>query len=73
MSHPTPSAPTPPSATPRLAWRKAEIPAALGISGRSFERLVASGKFPKPDRVVGRMPLWADSTVRRWAEGGGRC
>jgi predicted DNA-binding transcriptional regulator AlpA len=57
---------------PRLTWRRAEIPAALGISERSFDRLVSSGKFPKPDRVVGRTPLWADSTVRRWAEGGGK-
>ena len=57
---------------PRLAWRKAELAGVLGISERSLEREVAAGRFPRPDRKVGRMPLWADSTVRRWLEGGSK-
>ena len=57
----------------RLAWRKAEVAAAIGISERALEREISAGRFPKPDRVVGRMPIWSDATVRRWlTEGGSR-
>lgn len=55
----------------RLAYRLDELAAALGISLRSLERERSAGRLPRPDRVVGRMPLWSPETIRRWIEGGG--
>jgi hypothetical protein len=44
----------------------------LKCSRRGVERLRASGRFPKPDIVVGRMPRWRPGTIRKWIERGGR-
>jgi predicted DNA-binding transcriptional regulator AlpA len=56
----------------RLALRLGDLPQALGLSRRAIERLRSAGKFPPPDRTVGRVPIWAVGTVRAWVEGGGR-
>jgi predicted DNA-binding transcriptional regulator AlpA len=49
-----------------LAWRLEQIAKALGISRRALERERAAGRFPKPDKVIGRMPLWRPETVKAW-------
>ena len=71
---PTPNATTP-AADPlagRLALRLDEVAAALGVSRSAVERERRAGRFPKPDRLVGRMPLWSFATIRDWIEGGQR-
>ncbi len=55
-----------------LGLRMNDLGPALGVSRRTIERLRCSGKFPKPDRMIGkRIPLWTPETIRRWVEGGG--
>jgi len=62
-----------PPAEPPLAFRKAEAARLVGISPRLVERLLAAGKFPRPDAYAGRCPLWTRATLSTWvAEGGGR-
>jgi predicted DNA-binding transcriptional regulator AlpA len=67
-----------PAATPldalasRLTLRLDELAAALGVSRRAIERERSAGRFPRPDLVMGRMPLWRPDTIRDWLEGGGR-
>lgn len=71
---PTRSQSGPPAVTtvlhPLLSIKK--VAAALDCSRRVFERLRASGRFPKPDLLLGRMPRWRRETVQRWIENGGR-
>lgn len=60
---------------PVLAWGMAGVCKACGISRSTLERLRSAGKFPRPDRTVGRKPLWRVETVRAWLggdAGGGR-
>ena len=42
--------------------------------GRStIERMLANGKLPRPDLVVGRRsPRWRPMTIRRWIDAGGK-
>ena len=40
----------------------------LDTSDRNLRRLVASGKFPPPDRRLGRSLRWKASTVRGFLE-----
>jgi predicted DNA-binding transcriptional regulator AlpA len=54
----------------RLALRLDEIAEAVGISRRTIERERSAGRFPKPDRVIGKVSLWSVETIRRWVEGG---
>jgi predicted DNA-binding transcriptional regulator AlpA len=56
----------------RLTLRLDELAAALGVSRRAIERERSAGRFPKPDLIIGRMPLWRPETIRSWIEGGGR-
>ncbi len=56
----------------RLALRIEEIATALGVSRRAIEREKSAGRLPKPDRVIGRMPLWRVETIRAWLGGNGR-
>ena len=79
MRHRNPTDPAPDAPTPdtdplagRLALRLDELAAALGVSRRAIERERSAGRFPRPDRVVGRMPLWRPETVVGWLEGGAR-
>ncbi|WP_152051314.1 helix-turn-helix transcriptional regulator [Tautonia marina] len=64
-----PEAPTRPPVE-RLALRLDEIAEAIGISRRTIERERSAGRFPKPDRVIGRVSLWSRSTIIKWLEGG---
>jgi predicted DNA-binding transcriptional regulator AlpA len=59
-------------AVERLALRLDEVARALGVSRRAIERERSSGRFPKPDLTIGRMPLWRPETLARWVEGGGQ-
>jgi predicted DNA-binding transcriptional regulator AlpA len=58
-----------PAATPlgqdRLL-RPAQIAPILGISLSTFERMLASGKFPPPEIRIGRATSWRASTVQNW-------
>jgi len=68
-----PEAPTAPpldALAGRLALRLDEVAATVGVSRSAIERERRAGRFPKPDRVVGRMPLWTPATFRAWLEGG---
>lgn len=57
---------------PRLGYRLDEVAAMVGVDRRTIERLRAAGQFPRPDRTVGKIPLWRLATVERWfGEGGG--
>jgi hypothetical protein len=56
-----------------LAYRKRSAATLIGISVRTLERLLAVGKFPRPDAHAGKCPLWTRESLGRWiAEGGGR-
>jgi predicted DNA-binding transcriptional regulator AlpA len=55
-----------------ITWRKKAVARALGISERALDRERSAGRFPRPDLVIGRMPLWRPETIRRWVEGGGK-
>ncbi len=50
----------------RLAYRLDEIAELLGVSRRSIERERSAGRFPKPDRKVGKMPLWTPATLDKF-------
>lgn len=56
---------------PRLAYRLNDLPAVLGVSRRTLERERSAGRFPRPDRIMGKMPLWSEATIREWLEGKG--
>ena len=65
-------APTATPTIPRMTLRLDDLAAALGVSRRAVERERAAGRFPKPDLLLGRMPLWKVETIRAWIERGGR-
>lgn len=49
----------------------------LSVCRRKVESMRSSGRLPKPDLHLGRLPRWKPETIRRWidalAEGrGGR-
>jgi predicted DNA-binding transcriptional regulator AlpA len=50
----------------RLAYRMADLVELTGLSRRLLERERSAGRFPKPDRVVGRVPLWRPETITAW-------
>jgi hypothetical protein len=45
--------------------------ALFDVSLRTWQRLVSSGRVPKPDARVGRSPRWKMSTLRAALEKGG--
>jgi hypothetical protein len=56
-----------------LGYRKVRAAQMVGVSTRLWERLVSSGKAPRPDARAGKCPLWTRATLARWlAEGGSR-
>jgi predicted DNA-binding transcriptional regulator AlpA len=57
---------------PRLALRLDDAARAVGLSRRALERLRAAGKFPSPDKYLGKCPVWSPETIRKWIEAGGR-
>ena len=50
---------------------KPEAAALLGVSVRTLERLVATGRFPPPIRL-GRQRRWVRKALLRWIESGCR-
>lgn len=71
----TPPDPTAEAGRPkvdRMALRLEEVALTLGVSRRAIERERSAGRMPKPDRTIGRMPLWRVETIRAWMEGGSR-
>lgn len=50
----------------RMALRAAEVARRVGLSKRTIDRLIAAGSFPKPDKRINRISLWATETVERW-------
>jgi hypothetical protein len=62
VNEPTDS-PTPPD---RLALRLDEVARTLGVSRRIIERERAAGRFLKPSRKIGRVPLWGVEELRDW-------
>lgn len=54
-----------------LAFRKKTAAALVGISVRTWERLLAAGKAPRPDARAGKAPLWTRATLERWLAQGG--
>jgi predicted DNA-binding transcriptional regulator AlpA len=53
----------------RIALRLDEVAEAVGLSRRTIERERSAGRFPKPDRVVGKVSLWSVETVKAWVGG----
>jgi predicted DNA-binding transcriptional regulator AlpA len=68
---PQPDSPAQPLRADRLLIRLDEVATALGISRRTLERERSAGRFPRPDKIIGRMPLWRPGTIEVWVEGGG--
>jgi predicted DNA-binding transcriptional regulator AlpA len=63
---PVASEPRPPLG--RLTFRREEIPALLGISLRLFERELSAKRFPRADKMIGRVGLWKLSTINEYLE-----
>jgi predicted DNA-binding transcriptional regulator AlpA len=55
-----------PAAVERLTYRIRDIAQALGVSLRTVEGLRSAGTLPKPDILLGRVPLWRVETIRVW-------
>ena len=53
---------------PEPLLRRDAVVTTLGISPRTFERLLAAGILPGPDLRIGRLTLWRPSTVAAWIE-----
>ena len=47
---------------------KAQVCAALGISLRTFQSMMASGDYPKPDIRLGAFPRWRVASHNAWIE-----
>ena len=56
----------------RMTLRLDEVADALGVSRRVLERERAAGRMPKPDRRIGKMPLWRVETIHAWIDSGGK-
>jgi hypothetical protein len=67
-----PESPRPPTLAIEPLMSINDLAECLKCSRRGVERLRASGRVPKPDIIVGRMPRWRPGTIRRWIERGGR-
>ena len=65
----SPNGKPPDKTVERLALRLDDVAATIGLSRSVVERERRAGRFPKPDRVVGRMPLWIPATIQAWLEG----
>jgi hypothetical protein len=56
----------------RLAFRIDEIATCLGVSRRLLEKERCAGRFPRPDKMLGRIPLWTRETLLDYLAGGNR-
>jgi hypothetical protein len=68
MDRPSPETEADTQALTPLLVRLNDLPTLTRIGKRTIERLRASGKLPKPDLRVGKMPLWKVETIRDWIE-----
>lgn len=48
--------------------RAATVRKVLDVPERTFRRWIACGRFPRPDKCVGRSMRWRKSTVEAWME-----
>jgi len=56
----------------RLTYRMLDLVKLTGLSRRMIERERSAGRFPAPDKTVGRVPLWRCSTIDAWLSSGNR-
>jgi predicted DNA-binding transcriptional regulator AlpA len=49
-----------------------DLACVLQCSRRVVERLRASGRLPRPDLRIGRMPRWKPESIAAWIERGGK-
>jgi len=56
---------------PRLAFRKSSVAKMCDLSTRTIDRLIASGRFPRPAAHAGRCPLWECGQIIGWIANGG--
>jgi predicted DNA-binding transcriptional regulator AlpA len=64
--------PVPVSSLP-LLLRRLEVCTLLAIKARTFDRMLATGKFPPADIVMNcKWIRWRRSTVEDWVHSGGR-
>lgn len=54
-------------ATPVQLIFKSSVAQRLGVSERTIEKLVKTGKFPPPLKL-GKNAMWAHNVVERWLE-----
>ncbi len=52
-----------------LVYRMADLPAVTRLSLPTLHRHRKTGVFPKPDRTIGRTPLWLRATIERFLKG----
>ncbi len=61
---PTPDVDPAPRPTPeRLTLRLDDLAESLGVSRRTLERERSAGRFPRPDLMIGKMPLWRPESI----------
>lgn len=56
-----------PDNNPRDLLTIEAVAARLGVSSRTIHRWAKAGKFPKPDRVLGRT-VWTTDSLNKWEE-----
>jgi predicted DNA-binding transcriptional regulator AlpA len=54
-----------------LVLRKHAVAHMLSINVRTLERLRSARRFPEPDAVMGRCPLWRRQSIENWIANGG--
>jgi hypothetical protein len=54
-----------------MTLRIEQVADALGVSRRAIERERSAGRFPRPDVVIGKMPIWKVETIRSFLQKGG--
>jgi predicted DNA-binding transcriptional regulator AlpA len=55
----------------RFGLRLDEIADAFGVSRRTIERERSTGRFPRPDLHIGKMPIWCPATIEGWIAASG--
>jgi hypothetical protein len=66
----SPAAPVKPADAIEPLLTQGDLARLLNASRRTVERLRASGKLPRPDLHIGKMPRWRPRTIREWIDGG---
>lgn len=55
----------------KLLHSRADVLAMLGVGNTALKGWIASGRFPKPDVMLGTKAAWKIATVQRWIDSGG--